>query len=224
MARTPRRGGRQWPCPSWHSSSLSGSRSSTWPRHWYSRRGDRRARESRSTLLVRRAPSLETTRETGRFLAQRGLGLWYWPCGQQSRPQESNDSRSASNAQANRLRGAEIACGASLFVESGLRRERNGSRSISLQAVSDEIRTQASSSTPCGRLTSHPAGMAKAVACTKGRARTQVRLTRMQKVEGSSRPESPVPKRPLESRSRRRSEFSPAITYSLPDSAEGPAN
>jgi hypothetical protein len=34
--------------------------------------------------------------------------------------------------------------------------------------------------------------MAKAVACTKGRARTQVRLTPSQKVEGSSRPESPV--------------------------------
>jgi hypothetical protein len=45
-------------------------------------------------------------------------------------------------------------------------------------------------------------------------------LTRMQKVKGSSRRESPVAERVLESRPLRHHEFSGAITYSLPEMAE----
>src|SRR5881275_1456024 len=40
----------------------------------------------------------ETASETGRFSAQVELSLRNWPCGQQFRPPESKDSRSASNA------------------------------------------------------------------------------------------------------------------------------
>jgi hypothetical protein len=47
-----------------------------------------------------RAPggSDETTGETGRFSTRSGLDLWNWPRGQQFRPPESTDSRSASDA------------------------------------------------------------------------------------------------------------------------------
>ena len=76
-----------------------------------------------------RKGSGETASETGRFFAQVGLSLWNWPCGQQFRPLESRDSRSASNAPRQQTqRRTGFLRGQSFRLRSGLRGEWDGSR------------------------------------------------------------------------------------------------
>ena len=71
-------------------------------------------RDTRTWVSNAPAPPLA---KVPRFGAQIGVRLWNWPCGHQSRPPESKDSRSAKTRLGSRLRGAQDSCGASLFGE-----------------------------------------------------------------------------------------------------------